>query len=96
MANRRLVIQRNTSHPIVDTPKTLFLVNLAWLLNKPITINQIPEQLAIGETPNMITETLLPDTMALEPLQSDLVLSELGEQLIIDEAPEQITMDISQ
>ena len=72
------------------------LVNLAWLLNKPISITQTPEQFAIGEARDMITETLLPDPMTLETLQPDLALTELPEQITIFETPEQITMEPNQ
>ena len=96
MTNRKLIIQKNNSYPISDTPKTLFLVRLAWLLNKKIIINKLPEQFKIGETPEMLLESVLPDDLSIELIKPDLSLSEIPESIAIGKYPEQITMELSQ
>lgn len=96
MANRKLIIQRNTSYPVVDTPKTLFLVRLAWLLGKPIAINQIPDQITIGDSPDMIIETLITDQIALISMPSDISLSNISDAMSLEVLPDQLAIETKQ
>jgi hypothetical protein len=89
MTNRTLIIQRNTSHPINDTPRTLYMVRLAWLLNKPLVANALKDLFSMKESPQtMISETILIDPLTANSLDAAQVLNDLEPAQALEDLPE--------
>lgn len=73
----RMVIVPNTTHPIVDTNRTMVLVNLAWLLGKTFTLNPLSDNFELKGAADMLTETPLPDPISIEPTIDSLTMTTL-------------------
>jgi len=95
MTNRRLIIQRNTSYPIVDTPRTLYMVRLAWLINKPLVANALKDLFFLGATPQtMISETVLIDPLTANSLDAAQVLNDLEPDQALEDLPDTEAIEV--
>ena len=94
MTNRRLIIQRNSGQTIVDTPRTLFLVRLAWLLNKPLVVNALKDPFMFGDKDRTMIVDPLPDTVAIASITDDIVINDIDPYQSIETLPDSQTIEV--